>query len=291
MYYLELTYPKSKKGDLDLENVTTSLSEKYNSDPKIYANEGCGLVVGDAKLWTYQFPKLLAHFEALGLKVIHSKLDHMILVDEPIAIFILQRKESSIGLSPDEVAVQMASTTGESGDHGDFASAKASKDSSLGDKDSKVDTTQGGRSPMSPSMQAQGDKLDGKAEKEPTKDVKRLLQLLEEGTKRILEEDVQFREGFNVNIMPIDRTTNFSNFKTIVPAGETSGVTVTNADGKTVGTQMVSKKDALSYQNLYMNLSSMKDPHYEVQEIPITRKKNELKHVFKDLAGFHRDMV
>lgn len=289
MYYMELTYPKSKKGDLALENVT--LAEKYNSDPKIYANEGCGLVVGDAKLWTYQFPKLLAHFDALGLKVIHSKLDHMILVDEPICIFILQRKESSIGLSPDEVAVQVASTTGESGDHGDFASAKASKDSSQLDSKMNTTTDQGGRSPVSPSMTQAGDKVDAKAEKEPTSDVKRLLQLLEEGTKKILEDDVQFKEGFNCNIFPIDRTTNFSNFKTIVPAGESTGITVTNADGKTVGTQMMSKKDTLSYQNLYMNLNAMKDPHYEVTEIPITRKKNELKHVFKDLAGFHRDMV
>jgi hypothetical protein len=309
MYYLELTYPKSKKGDLALENVDMSLNEKYNVDPKIYANEGCGLVVGDAKLWTFQFPKLLAHFEALGLKIIHSKLDHMILVDEPIAIFILQRKESSIGVSPDEVAVQMASTTGESGDYGDYLSAKASKDSNdenyngAGAPMSAQKTTStgggtmsGARSPASPSMMADA-KVDGKAEKEPATDVKRLLQLLEEGTRKILESDVKFKEGFNVNIFPIDRTTNFSGFKTTVDnkmAIGSAGGASPNArtDSKdSQGVPLTFSRDTLHYQNLYQNLSQMRDPHYEVHDIPVTRKKNELKHVFKDLAGFHRDDV
>jgi hypothetical protein len=279
MYYMELTYPKSKKGDLALENVTMSLNEKYNADPKIYANEGCGLVVGDAKLWTYQFPKLLAHFEALGLKVIHSKLDHMILLDEPIAIFILQRKESSVGLSPDEVAVQMAAQ-GQEVDHGDYMSAKASKDSN-DDIGIAAKDKLGSRSPVSPSY---GVANDVKADKEPTRDVTRLLQLLEEGTKRLLEEEVTFREGFNVNIFPIDRTTNFSNIKTVVDSG-----VVGNGMNRSVSKEKSAA--TLSYQNLYQNLDKMKDPHYDVTEVPVTRAKNELKHVFKDLAGFHRDMV
>lgn len=201
VFYCEITYPKVKQGDLEQEFVYKLADPKMMKGAEegglVYTNEGCGLCCKDAKLWAKTFPKMLIDLEESGYQLMNIKVDHMILIDEPIVILVLTATDHSKSVSKRKHLTSGKST--------------------VGLEDVKIEVSNEG-----------GKDIKKIAQKKFSHENDCLAYEIEHICLNHLEVENDFQEGFNVKVLGVDNGSKFHHYKTMAEHIKYSNMEVTN---------------------------------------------------------------
>jgi hypothetical protein len=64
-----------------------------------FPQTGCGLMIGDVFKWNKGLPMMLRGFCDAGFNVVHMRLDHMVLIDRPLFICILDTSKKQFNMT------------------------------------------------------------------------------------------------------------------------------------------------------------------------------------------------